>query len=146
MTTDINAIKKEIMDRISDTITTVQDVADYHKVNFRGFPAVTVTMSENDNEFWSVGENQRAFNFDVDIYYQIARNVQNVDDTAMQSSERIMGNVVSQIIDSFDSFTEFDNQATYVKASPSAWDYAEIGEGYARHARIKIQVVKLRTN
>ena len=146
MNTDINATKKEIINRISSTITTIQDVADYHKINFRGFPAATVTVSENDNEFWSVGENQRAFNFDLDIYCQISQNINNVDDSAIQSAERIMGNVVSEVIDSFDSFTEFGGNANYLRAAPSSWDYAEIGEGYCRHAKIKLQVVKLRVN
>jgi hypothetical protein len=146
MNTSINELKKEIMNHISSTITTVQDVADYHKVNFRGFPAVTITMAENDNEFWSVSENQRAFNFDCDIYVQISRNIHGADDTAMKTSERIMGNVVSELIDSFDSFITFNDAANYIKASPSSWDYAEVGEGYCRHARIKLQVVKLRMN
>ena len=146
MATSINNLKKTIMSRISSTIQTVQDVSDYDKVVFSGFPAVTVTMADNENGFWSVGENLRAFNFIVDIYIQISRDVQSADDNARQSAERIMSNVVSEMIDSFDSFTEFDDQATYLKASPSTWDYVEIPESFCRHAVIRVQVVQLRTN
>ena len=104
MATNINALKSTIMNRISSEVSTVQDVSDYDKVVFSGFPAVTVTTTENENEFWSVGENQRAFNFDVDIYQQISKSTQTVDDNARQSAERIMGNVVSDIIDAFDTY------------------------------------------
>ncbi len=143
MATDINGLKKEIMNRISSTVTTVQDVANYDKVIFSGFPAVTVTVAENDNDFWSVGENQRAFNFDIDIYQQISKSTQSVDDNARQSAERIMGNVVSEMIDTFDSYVTFGGAAEFLRAAPSTWDYMESAEGFYRHAKIKLQVVKI---
>ena len=144
--TNINSLKSTIINRISTTVDTVQDVSDYDKVVFSGFPAVNITMADNENGFWSVGENLRAFNFNVDIYIQISRNVESVDDNARQGAERIMSNVVSDIIDSFDSFTAFDNAATYLKAAPSIFDYIESSEGFMRHAVIKLQVVQIRTN
>ena len=114
MATDINHLKKQIMDRISSQVTTVQDVANYDKVVFSGFPAVTVTVADNDNDFWSVGENQRAFNFNIDIYQQISKSTQSVDDNARQSAERIMGNVVSEMLDAFDSFVAFGGVADFL--------------------------------
>jgi len=146
MATDINNLKQQIMNRISSEVTTVQDVANYDKIVFSGFPAVTVTTADNDNDFWSVGENQRAFNFNIDIYQQISKGTQTVDDNARQSAERIMGNVVSEMIDTFDDFIEFGGTADFLRAAPSTWDYMESSEGYMRHARIILQVVKLRTN
>lgn len=134
------------MTRISSQVTTVQDVADYDKIVFSGFPAVTVTSTSNDNEFWSVGENQRAFNFDIDIYQQISKSTQLVDDNARQSAERIMGNVVSEMLDAFDSFITFGGAADFLRAAPSDWDYMESSEGYMRHAKIKLQVVQLHIN
>jgi len=142
-TTSINNLKHEIMDRISSQVTTVQDVSDYAKVNFSGFPAVTVTVADNENEFWSVGENQRAFNFDIDIYIQLSKGTQTVDDNARQSAERIMGNVVSDMIDAFDSFTTFGGSADFLRAAPSSWDDLEGPEGFYRHAKIKLQVVQI---
>ncbi len=145
MATDINHLKKQIMNRISSEVTTVQDVANYDKIVFSGFPAVTVTVADNENEFWSVGENQRAFNFDIDIYQQISKSTQTVDDNARQSAERIMGNVVSDMIDAFDSFVTFGGAADFLRAAPSDWDHMESAEGYMRHAKIKLQVVQLYT-
>lgn len=133
------------MNRISAEVSTVQDVADYDKVVFSGFPAVTVTSTDNENEFWSVGENQRAFNFDIDIYQQISKSTQTVDDNARQSAERIIGNVVSDIIDAFDTYVTFGGNADFLRAAPSAWDYMESSEGFYRHAKVKLQVVQLFT-
>lgn len=145
MSTNINNLKSVIMNRISTQVTTVQDVADYDKVVFSGFPAVTVTTTDNENEFWSVGQNQRAFNFDIDVYQQISKGTQTVDDNARQSAERIMGNVVSEIIDAFDSYITFGGAADFLRAAPSTWDFVESAEGFYRHAKIKLQVVQLFT-
>lgn len=133
------------MQRISSEVSTCQDVSDYDKIVFKGFPAVTVTTTDNENEFWSVAQNQRAFNFDIDIYQQISKSTQSVDDNARQSAERIMGNVVSDIIDAFDTYTEFGGNADFLRAAPSSWDYVESAEGFYRHAKIKLQVVQLFT-
>ena len=143
--TNINGLKNQIMQFISANVTTVQDVSDYDKVVFSGFPAVTVTTTDNENEFWSVAQNQRAFNFDIDIYVQISKSTQSVDDNARQSAERIMGNVVSDILDAFDSYTTFGGAADFLRAAPSDWDYVESAEGFYRHAKIKLQVVQLHT-
>ena len=145
MATDINNLKSQILNRISTNVTTIQDVAGYDKVVFSGFPAVTVTTTDNENEFWSTGENQRAFNFDIDIYQQIGKDTQSVDDNARQSAERIMGNVVSEIIDAFDDYVEFGGAADFVRAAPSTWDYMESSEGFMRHSKIRLQVVQLYT-
>jgi len=143
--TNINGLKSVIMQRISTEVSTVQDVSDYEKIVFKGFPAVTVTTTDNENEFWSVAQNQRAFNFDIDVYIQISKSTQSVDDNARQSAERIMGNVVSDIIDAFDTFIEFGGNADFLRAATSNWDYVESAEGFYRHAKIKLQVVQLFT-
>jgi len=144
--TDINLLKQTIMDRITAEVDTVHDVSDYAKINFDGFPAVTVTVADNENEFWSVGENQRAFNFDIDIYQQISKSTQSADDNARQSAERIMGNVVSDILDAFDSYITFGGAAEFLRASPSSWDDLEGVDGFYRHAKIRLQVVQLHIN
>ena len=145
MATNINALKQEIMNRISSEVSTVQDVSNYGKVIFSGFPAVTVRATGNNNEFWSVGENQRAFNFDIDVYQQIAKNVGTADNNAREKAERIMSNVVSDIIDAFDDYVEFGGAADFLRAAPSDLDEVEGPEGYYLHAKIKLQIVSLYT-
>lgn len=138
----INNIKKEIMTLLS-TITNIQDVADYQKTGFTGYPAVSVLMSDNENDFWSTAENLRKFVFNLDIFVQIAKNTGSADDNAQQKAERVMGDVVSDILNKFDNEIDLNGQADFVDATPSSWDFVQLPGGYMRHAKIKIQVNKI---
>lgn len=140
----INNIKKEIMTLLS-AITNIQDVADYQKTGFTGYPAVSVSMSDNENEFWSTAENIRKFVFNIDIFVQISKNTSTADDNAQQKAERAMGEVVSDILDKFDNEIDLNGTADFVDATPSSWDFVELPGGYMRHAKIKIQVNKIYT-
>lgn len=130
------------MNRISTEVDTVQDVSDYDKTRFDGFPAVTVVTSGNENDFYTTAENQRVFGFDINVYVSMGKTAHTVDDNAYQSAERVMGNAVSDIIDAFDTFITFGGDADFLRASPSVWDYVESSEGFMRHAVIKLEVVK----
>ena len=68
----INDLKKTILAQLS-TVTNVQDVADYEKSTFSGYPAITLTCSGNENEFNSTGTNLRTFLFDIRCYEQIEK-------------------------------------------------------------------------
>lgn len=127
------------------TITNIQDVADYQKTGFTGYPAVSVSMSDNENEFWSTAENIRKFVFNIDIFVQISKNTSTADDNAQQKAERAMGEVVSDILDKFDNEIDLNGTADFVDATPSSWDFVELPGGYMRHAKIKIQVNKIYT-
>jgi hypothetical protein len=139
-TTDINGLKNVIMQRISSDITTVQDVANYEKTTFKGFPAVTVTCSGNENDFWTNESNQRQFTFIITIYVQVGQDLDN--DGAKSAAETILGRVVSEIIDSFDVYYEFGGNADFMKAIPSSWGYAKVGDGWCRTAEIKLEVIQ----
>jgi hypothetical protein len=146
MSTNINGIKSTIMQRISDDISTVQDVANFEKTNFRGFPAVTLICSGNENDYWSTAENKRQFSFIIRVYQQIEHKVAvigDLSDTAKEQAENILGTVVSEIIDSFDKYFDLGGSVDYCRAIPSAWGYAQIGEGWARTAEIKIIVIQI---
>lgn len=142
--TNINSLKSTIINRISSAITTVQDVADYEKTNFRGFPAVTVSMSENDNDFASSDTNSRTFVFNIKIFEQLAHvpTVDAISDNAKQRAEQILGRVVSEMLDAFDTYYEFGGNADFMRAAPSSWGYAKIGEGWCRVAQIRLEVIK----
>ena len=144
MATDISALKGQIMTRISTNITTVQDVSPYEKTGFDGFPAVTVTCSGNENDYWSTAENQRQFTFIIRIYQQIDKKptLEELGDNQKEVAEGIIERVVSQIIDTFDNFYSFNNAADFCRAVPSTWWYTKIGESWCRTAEIKLQVVK----
>jgi len=143
--TNINNIRKEISNVISTSVNTVQDVADYQKTGFTGYPAVSISMSDNENDFWSTAENMRKFVFDLNIFVQISKDVGTADDNAQQRAERVMGNVVSDILDAFDDEITLNGEADFVDASPSAWDFVQLPGGFMRYAKIKVQVNKIYT-
>ena len=142
--TDINAIKTKIMNRISTDITTVQDVENYEKSGFTGYPAVTVVCSGNENDYWSTAENKRQFSFVIRIYQQIENkpDLGDLTDTAKERAEAIMGRVVSEIIDSFDEYYDLGGTVDYCRAVPSLWAYCKIEGRWCRTAEIKIIAIK----
>ena len=133
------------MDRISIDITTIQDVSNYEKSGFTGFPAVTVVCSGNENDYWSTAENKRQFSFTIRIYQQMEQkpDLGDVSDNAKQQAEDILGRVVSEIIDSFDDVNALSEVADYCRAVPSVWGYVKIGDGFCRTAEIKISAIKI---
>jgi hypothetical protein len=144
MATSISNLKALIMSRISSAVTTVQDVEPYEKTGFDGFPAVTVICSGNENDYWSTAQNQRNFTFIIRIYQQIERkpSLDTVSDNGKAAAESIVERVVSEIIDTFDQYFTLGGEADFVKAVPSAWGYAKVGEGWCRTAEIKLEVKK----
>ena len=144
MNTNISSLKQSIIDRLSTEITTIQDTANYDKTTFRGFPAVCVVCSGNENDYWSNAENQRAFGFIIRIYH-IIEDVPQPDllsDSAKEKAEGVMERVVSQMLDAFDEFYEFGGNADFCRATPSAWGYAKLACGWCRVAEINLEVVK----
>ena len=144
MPTNISGLKSKIIDRISTEITTVQDVSDYEKAGFKGFPAVTVVCSGNENDYYTTAENQRTFTFIITVYEQLedVPLLDSVSDNAKERAEEIIERVVSEIIDTFDKFYEFGSAADFCRAIPSAWGYAKTGHGWCRVAQIKLEVVQ----
>lgn len=133
------------MDRISTTVTTVQDVSNYEKSGFTGYPAVTVVCSGNENDYWSTAENKRQFPFIIRIYQQMEQkpDLGDVSDTAKQQAEDILGRVVSEIIDSFDNKDALSEVVDYCTATTSTWGYVKLDAGWCRTAEIKISAIKL---
>ena len=144
-TGEIGYIKQNIIDEISSNLDTVQEVADYEKVGFRGFPAVTVTCSGNENLFYSSAENERTFIFTLRVFEQIEQvpNLDSVSDNSKQRAENNLELVVDQILNTFDKTTRFtleDTADNGIEAVPSRWGYALLPVGWCRTAEIEVRV------
>ncbi len=149
-TGEIGYLKKQIVDLISQDIDTVQDVVDYEKVGFKGYPAVTVVCSGNENSFYSSAENLRTFMFTLRIYYPIT-NKPALDtsglDNAKQKAEAIVERVVDQFLNSIDTTTKFtldDAADNGVEAVPSRWGYAQLPVGWCRVAEIEVRLKRIK--
>lgn len=140
--TNINAIKTLIKNRIVSQVTDIQDVSTYDKTVFDGFPAITITCSENENAYFSNAENMRVFAFRVTVFEQIGTDITN--DSAKKRAEEVVADTVSAIIDTLDDYSDSTDLAQgYIHAVPSIWGYTQIGEGYARFADITIKVSQI---
>ena len=81
-------IKKEIIKKLS-ALTDFNKVYDYEKLNPTGFPAVFVTTTGVDNEFWSSAENKRVYGYRVLILMQGGQGlVGDANDDVMDTAEQ----------------------------------------------------------
>lgn len=147
-TGEIGYLKKTVMQVISNDVDTVQEVTDYEKVGFRGYPAVTVTCSGNENVFYSSAENERTFLFTIRVYEQLENvpKLDSVSDNARQRAEAIVERAVDQILNAFDttdSFTLSGVADNGVEAVPSRWGYALMPTGWCRVAEIELRLKRV---
>ena len=142
---EIGFLKKTILNIISSDVDTVQEVVGFEKTGFRGFPAVTVVCTGNDNSFYSSTENERVFNFVIRIFVPIENKpkLETTSDAAKENAEKIMERAVDQIIVALDTTTRFtmaDAADNGVEAVPTAWGYALLPIGWCRQANIDLKI------
>lgn len=148
-TGEIGFLKKMIRDVISADVDTLQEVVDFEKTGFRGFPAATIICSGNENVFYSSAENERTFLFTLRIYEQIedVPTLDAVSDNAKMRAEKNVELVVDQILNAFDTTTRFtmdDAADNGVEAVPSRWGYARLPVGFCRVAEIELRVKRIK--
>lgn len=143
----INALRSEIKNKLL-TLSSVQEINDYEKSGFDGFPAVNILFTGNEANFYSTASNHRSYNFKLIIFIPLKGNPLMPEyDNAKQKAEKAMGDVVDEIITAFDKDITLKNggetrNAESVGAAPSRWGYAQIGEGWARTAEINLSINK----
>ena len=142
----INDIKTQIKETIEAHVDKVQEVANFDKQPVGGFPLVCITMSESENEFYSTANNMRTYIIKLVIYDQMSVNVSNptpsVWNTAAERAESNLCDVVSDILSVLDKHYTLDDTVDYVEATPSAWGYLEVENGWCRTAEILLRVKK----
>jgi len=142
----INDIKTQIKEIIEAHVNKVQYVATFDMQPTTGFPLVCITMSENENEFYSTANNMRTYIIKISVYEQMSLNVANptpsVWNTAAERAESNLADVVSDILDVLDKHYTLDDIVDYVEATPSSWGYLELENGWCRTADILLRVKK----
>lgn len=94
---------QKIIDEITsviDGLTSVQEVHDFDKSHFRGFPAVVVVPSENDSDFQATRERERVFAFSTRVFLEMTSDAQSGE--GLDETDRIMRAVVDDIVNEFD--------------------------------------------
>lgn len=141
----INDIKKEIVRILSENVDKVQHLTDYNALDFEGFPAISVTLSENENDFATTSEDVRVFGFKVRCFVLASNKGQPVNDEKTQRAERVMGNLVDQVIDTLDKNTTLDNTVEFTEPAPSSWFWITNQAGDTLMAEVILRVHKYKT-
>lgn len=111
----------------------------YEATEIKGFPALTLTPSANENEYSTTTENRRVYAFVLRLYVERSSSEPEV-------AEQTMRQLVDSVLDTIDrnyTLSGLQTQTGYtfllMNAAPSVWGYAG-RENDMRVAEIKIQL------
>ena len=138
-----NTFSKEIINLISANISGIQDVANYEKQPFAGYPACTVTESDNESDYETTAENRRVYAFRIRIYEQTGRALGTVDNSAAERSSRVVRELVDSFLDTFDQNYTLGSNALMVEAAPSNWGWETRENNILRFAEIVLRIHKI---
>lgn len=126
-----SSITSEIVS-ILNGLSAIQEVANYEKSSFSGFPAATVTGSENESDFEANKERERVYAFSIKLYVEMMSDAHEVTGEGLKEVDRILRNLSDTVVDEFDKPTNarFSGDADtaaekvlYVEPVPSTWFY-----------------------
>ena len=141
----MSEIKKQIISKI-EVLESVQKVYPAEVPNPKGWPAVFVTAADLEGEFSSNAENSRVYAYNVLVMFSEGQNfVANSEYERLDYSEKVVGEVVDEIINAIDTDFELDslpNDTTvlFVNAADCLWGRYQYEGGVAKAAQITLRV------
>lgn len=128
-----------------NTLTTVDSalaIFNYAMTNIPGYPAITVTPSDNVAQFADTRRNQRSYVFSIKCYQERLK-------AGEQQSELIMRQLVDSVITLFDANPFLDtvngfgrlNGRGYCRPIPSVWKYIQSEQIDVRMAEVLLECV-----
>lgn len=116
------------------TISDLQLVIDYEASGLEGYPIAQIIASGNDSEITSTNSVTRTYNFTVRI-------IQEITSGGEEEAERIMREVVDQVIDTIDTDRTLGiSNASSVQGTSSSWDRDDGAAGVYRFADVAVSV------
>lgn len=141
----MSEIKKQIISKI-ESLQSVQKVYPAEIPNPKGWPCVFVTAADLEGEFSSNAENSRVYAYNVLVMFSEGQNfVASSEYERLDYSEKVVGQVVDEIINAIDTDFELDslpNDTTvlFVNAADCQWGRYEYEGGVAKAAQITLRV------
>jgi len=134
-------IKDMLISRI-DSLSSVQKVYPSAVINDAGWPAVSITALSEEGEFSSTAENSRIYTFSAVVLFPLGQDfVPEEERERMDYGERVIAEVIEQIIDIVDRDFELDRGSVlFVNAADVNWEYYDYEGGVARSATITLRV------
>lgn len=124
----------------------IQEVYNYPKLKFLGYPATNVTPSDSDNDYETTTENIRTYVFKVRNFYEMKN-------TGLQDAITALTDVADNVIDIFDQENEksaanrvvgIDMPSRYtflnIWASPSLWGLVEDEQLIFNEVSVRIRI------
>lgn len=113
--------------------TKAKHVYDYEEVKPAGYPCITVTPIEGEAEFLDTTRVRRDFIFSVKIYQERI-------EVGASEAERIITNMVDQVIGLFDDFanTTLSNTVVFMKPVKTKWGYLAAPDADVRSCDITL--------
>jgi len=129
-----NAIKTRL-----ETISSIQEVADYPNEQFGGFPAAMIASTRNEGEFEMTKENKRTYVFTIYL-------LQDEKSQGARQARRIIEGVVDDVIQSFDEDQLLDgvslsSSETMIICFPALSDIYETPDGKYIVGEMELRVV-----
>ena len=138
-----------LVDNNKDALA-VQEVHNYPKLSFDGYPAVHISPGDNENDYLTQTENQREYVFKVRVFYPVKMGGTS---TEMQTTMGALESVIDSMVDLFDdedvksgANKTLDNNmpadTTFIQvfATPSAWGLTEDEELMFADLTVRIRV------
>jgi len=129
------------IETILSGISDIQDVHNFDKGKFDGYPAAVIFSTENTSDFETTTQNRREFVFTIRIHYPMKV----AGDDSHKKADRILREVVDQVIDEFDKKFTLNGAVNFCFATPSVWGYQTREASALRVAEIRLSCVKLVT-
>lgn len=131
-------IGTQIVAIIKQNVTNVNNVYDYIERNPAGYPAICVEAYDGKGEFADTGRNRRSYIFRIIVQQERTT-------AGAAGSERIMRNLVDQLLSVFDNRANLtlNNSCDFATPIPSKWGYIQAPDIDVRSAEIIIEAVSI---
>lgn len=116
-----NTLTGQIYDLINDNKATlgIQEVSKYPKIKFTGYPSVTITPSDNENNYETTSENERIYAWKVRVFYE-------TKDSGIDGALDALYPLVDAVMDKIDQENELSTGQTIGQGMPANYTYLNI--------------------
>ena len=95
MSTAYTVIKDYIETKLN-TITKIETVYDYPRLDFEEYPAATIIPTTQTSVYQTMSDNERMYNFDVSIFYDVQMS-------GIETAIDAIDDLVDDVLDLFDT-------------------------------------------
>ena len=116
-----NTFKTQVYNLVNNNKTTlgIQEVYAYPRVNFDGYPSVSLFPSDNTNDYSTTSENERIYAWRIRLFNE-------VKDQGLEAALDALYPVADDLIDKFDQENELDSGQTIGVSLPARYTFINI--------------------